>query len=120
TASAQAHFEGAIGPGSLYEIDVPGAWNGDVVIYAHGIVQASLPVVPPSDQDGFATLRTHLLAGGFSVAASSYSSNGWSLADAVRRTHQLSDIVRSKIGQPRRTFLVGHSMGALAIIKLAE
>ena len=44
-ASAQAHYAGAIGPGSLYEIDVPAAWNGDLVLYAHGIVQESLPVV---------------------------------------------------------------------------
>jgi hypothetical protein len=44
TASAQAHYGGALGPGSLYEIDVPATWNGDLVLYAHAIVQASLPV----------------------------------------------------------------------------
>lgn len=119
-ASAQSHFDGTVGPGSSYELDVPAAWNGDLVLYAHGIVQASLPVAPPANQDGYVTLRAHLLAAGFAVAASSYSSNGWSLADAVQRTHQLSSIVLSKVGQPRRTFLVGHSMGALAIVKLAE
>ena len=43
-ASAQDHYEGVIGPGALYEIDVPAVWNGDLVLYAHGIVQASLPV----------------------------------------------------------------------------
>ncbi len=120
TSSAQAHFEGTIGPGSLYEIDVPAAWNGDLVLYAHGIVQPGLPVAAPTTQDGYNILRDYLLANGFALAASSYSGNGWSLADAVRRTHQLSGIVVSKIGQPRRTLLVGHSMGALAIVKLAE
>jgi pimeloyl-ACP methyl ester carboxylesterase len=122
SSSAQevTHYAGAIGPGSLYEIDVPEQWNGDLVLYAHGIVEASQPVVPPSAQDGYDLLRAHLLAQGFAVAASSYSSNGWSLADAVRRTHQLGAIAASKIGQPNRTFLVGHSMGALAIVKLAE
>lgn len=119
-ASAQAHYEGAAGPGSLYEIDVPANWNGDLVLYAHGIVQASLPVRPPTTQDGYNILRSHLLASGYAVAASSYSSNGWALGDAVRRTHQLHKIVARKAGRPRRTFLVGHSMGALAIVKLAE
>src|SRR3954469_23281410 len=109
-AYAQAHFEGATGPGSQFEIDVPANWNGDLVLYAHGIVQASVPVTPPTTQDGYAVLRSHALAAGFAVAASSYSSNGWALADAVRRTHQLSGIVASKIGRPARTFLVGHSM----------
>jgi pimeloyl-ACP methyl ester carboxylesterase len=117
---AQAHYEGVTGPGSTYEIDVPSSWNGDLVLYAHGIVEASLPVTSPAAQDGYADLRSALLAKGFAVAASSYSSNGWALADAVRRTHQLSGLFASKAGQPRRTFLVGHSMGALAIVKLAE
>ena len=119
-ASAQAHFAGAIGPGSFYEIDVPAGWNGDLVLYAHGIVPDSLPVVPPSSQEGFALVRALLLGGGFAVAASSYSSNGWALDDAVRRTHQLGGIFAARVGQPRRTFLVGHSLGALAIVKLAE
>ena len=119
-AAAQAHYAGTIGPGSLYEIDVPAEWNGDLVLYAHGIVEASLPVAPPASQDGFAALRTHLLGAGFAVAASSYSSNGWALDDAVRRTHQLGAIVAAKVGTPLRTYLVGHSLGALAIVKLAE
>jgi pimeloyl-ACP methyl ester carboxylesterase len=117
---AQSHFAGAIGPGSLYEIDVPATWNGDLVVYAHAIVQADEPLALPTNQDGYTVLRAALLAGGYAVAASSFSSNGWSLDDAVRRTHQLSGIFKSKAGHPRRIFLLGHSMGALAIVKLAE
>jgi pimeloyl-ACP methyl ester carboxylesterase len=120
TASAQIHYEGAAGPGSLYEIDVPANWNGDLVLYAHGIVEAGLPVRLPTTQDGYDVLRGHLLAEGYAVAASSYSSNGWALADAVRKTHQLNTIVARRAGRPHRTFLVGHSMGALAMVKLAE
>src|SRR5258706_10855221 len=91
--TAQSHYEGSAGPGALYEIDVPAEWNGDLVLYAHGIVQASEAVTLPSGQDRFDVLRAHLLASGYAVAASSYSTNGWSLADAVRRTHQLSGLV---------------------------
>jgi pimeloyl-ACP methyl ester carboxylesterase len=119
-ASAQSHYAGAIGPGSFYEIDIPEVWNGDLVLYAHGIVQPDDPVAPPAALDGYDQLRAALLASGYAVAASSYSSNGWSLADAVRRTHQLSGIFTSKAGLPRRRLLVGHSMGSLAIVKLAE
>src|SRR6185436_4057246 len=49
-----------------------------------------------------------------------YSSNGWALADAVRRTHQLKGVFRSKVGEPRRTYLMGASLGALVAVKLAE
>ena len=119
-SGAQTHFSGATGPGSLYEIDVPAAWNGDLVIFAHGIVQPDEPVAPPTLQDGYAQIRAALLAAGYAVAASSYSSNGWAVDDAVRRTHQLNGIVTSKIGRPRRTLLIGASLGALVTVKLAE
>jgi pimeloyl-ACP methyl ester carboxylesterase len=120
SAHAQGHFEGDIGPGSSYEIDVPANWNGALVVYAHGILPADLPVMPPSLQPEYNELRIALLSSGFALAASSYSGNGWVLADAVRRTHQLSGLFRSKVGEPRRTFLMGASLGALVAVKLAE
>jgi pimeloyl-ACP methyl ester carboxylesterase len=120
SAHAQGHFEGDIGPGSSYEIDVPANWNGALVVYAHGIVPADLPVMPPSLQPEYNELRIALLSSGFALAASSYSGNGWVLADAVRRTHQLSGLFQSKVGEPRRTFLMGASLGALVAVKLAE
>jgi pimeloyl-ACP methyl ester carboxylesterase len=119
-ARAQTHFEGDIGPGSTYEIDVPAIWNHSLVLYAHGLVQADLPVVSPSELPEFDAIRTALLSSGFAVAASSYSSNGWALADAVRRTHQLSGIFRTLVSAPRRTLLMGASLGALVAVKLAE
>jgi pimeloyl-ACP methyl ester carboxylesterase len=119
-ASPQSHLEGAIGPGSTYAIDFPDRWNGDLVLYAHGIVEPGQPLVPPTTQDGYGPARDALLASGYAVAASSYSSNGWALADAMQRTHQLGKIFASKYGKPRRIFLVGHSLGALVITKMAE
>jgi pimeloyl-ACP methyl ester carboxylesterase len=116
----QTHFEGEIGPGSSYEIDVPAAWNGGLVLFAHGLVQADAPLLPPSLQPRYDELRTAMLAAGYAIAASSYSENGWALADAVRRTHQLSGIFKSRVGEPLRTFLIGASMGALVAVKLAE
>jgi pimeloyl-ACP methyl ester carboxylesterase len=119
-SQGQTHFQGKIGPGSTYEIDVPAAWNGALVLYAHGLITTDQPLVPPSQLPEHNLVRNALLAGGFAVAASSYSSNGWALADAVRRTHQLSGIFAEKVDTPRRTFLMGASMGALVAVKLAE
>jgi pimeloyl-ACP methyl ester carboxylesterase len=120
-AHAQSHFEGDIGPGSTYEIDVPAGWHdGPLVIYAHGLIPTDVPLGPPSTLPEYPVLRAALLSQGFALAASSYSSNGAAFADAVRRTHQLSGIFNSKVGAPRRTFLIGASMGALVAVKLAE
>ena len=120
SASAQEHQEGIAGPGALYAIDVPAAWNGDLVVYAHGIVDPSLPVTLPSAQDDFTGLRAALLGRGFAVASSSYSENGFALKDAAQRIHQLVSLFTARVMQPRRVLLVGHSLGAMAALSLAE
>jgi pimeloyl-ACP methyl ester carboxylesterase len=119
-AFAQQHVEGSIGPGSLYVLDLPEAWNGDLVVYAHGIVDPALAVQLPSSQDGFDRIRATLLARGFAVAASSFSENGFALKDATQRTHQLSGLFTARFGPPRRVLLAGHSLGSMAALQLAE
>lgn len=120
SVSAQQHVEGEAGPGSRYVLDLPEAWNGDLVVYAHGIVDPALAVELPSTQDRFDLVRTGLLARGFGVAASSFSENGFALKDAIQRTHQLSGLFTARFGQPRRVLLAGHSLGAMATLQLAE
>jgi pimeloyl-ACP methyl ester carboxylesterase len=119
-ASAQQHLEGSIGPGSRYSLDLPEAWNGDLVVYAHGIVDPALAVQLPSSQDGFDRIRAALLERGFAVAASSFSENGFALKDATQRTHQLSGLFVAQFGQPRRVLLAGHSLGSMAALQLTE
>jgi len=102
------HREGAIGDGSFYAIDVPQPWNGDLIVYAHGIVDPTAPVALPTTQDGFAGLRDGWLAQGLAVAASSYSENGYALKDAALHTRQLTGLVAEQFGRPRRVYLVGH------------
>ncbi len=120
SAAAQQHLEGQIGPGALYALDVPGAWNGDLVVYAHGIVDPVLPVALPSTQDNFTAVRDALLSRGFAVASSSFSDNGFVLKDAIQRTHQLTGVFTSRVGRPRRVLLSGHSLGSMAALRLAE
>jgi len=119
-AFAQQHAEGSAGPGALYAIDVPAAWNGDVVVYAHGIVDPALPVALPSTQDDFTGLRTALLGRGFAVASSSFSETGFALKDAAQRIHQLVGLFTAQVTRPRRVLLAGHSLGAMAALSLAE
>ena len=114
------HLEGQIGPGALYEMDVPAGWNGALVLFAHGIVQAERPLLPPSEQEGYNLLRGALLANRYAVAASSFASNGWALADGVQRTHQLAGLFTSKFGRPKQILLAGLSLGGLVAVKLAE
>jgi hypothetical protein len=106
-------------PGSVYAIYVPRGWNGDVVFYAHGIRDVLDPV-GLQDQDNYRVVRDALGAVGFAVAYSSFSENGYDIADAARRTHQLRGLFVSRFGQPAHSYLFGHSLGALAILRLAD
>ena len=113
-------IEGQTGEGALYAFAVPAQWNGRLVVYVHGIVDPGAPVAVPTAQDGFEVLRTQWLDAGYAVAASSFSENGYAVQSAVQRTHQLRGLFASRVGQPARTYLVGHSLGALAVLALAE
>jgi len=110
---------GETGPGSSYQLFMPRQWNGSTVYYAHGIRDVLEPV-SLRDQDGFQALSQQLGAQGYAIAQSSFSENGFALEDAVRRTHQLRGLFTSQFGRSERSFLVGHSLGALAVMQLAE
>lgn len=110
---------GDAGKGSLYAIHVPANWNGDVVFYAHGIKPAAAPIELPTG-DGFPAVRDALGQLGYAVAYSSFSENGWAVKDGALRTHQLRAKFVSQVGNPRRSFLMGTSMGGLVVESLAE
>lgn len=113
---------GVTADGAEYGIFVPAGWNGDVVFYAHGIVPPLAPVsLPgPADWDNAEALRDVLGQAGFAMAYSSFRENGYAIKDGIQRTHQLRGIFNSKVGRPRRSFLVGHSLGAQVVQALAE
>jgi pimeloyl-ACP methyl ester carboxylesterase len=92
--------------GAGYRVEVPADWNGELVLYAHGFqgTGAELTVSNPS-------IRGYLVAHGFAWAASSYSKNGYDVKQGVMDTHALGAVFRGLVGNPKRTYLMGHSMG---------
>lgn len=116
-ATAEArHDEGDAGPGARYSLDRPASWNGDLVVYVHGYTNPAAAVALPN----IAPLRDGLLEQGYAVAYSSFSENGCAVPEAVRQTHQLRGLFASRFGQPRRTFLIGVSLGGIIGLQLAE
>jgi pimeloyl-ACP methyl ester carboxylesterase len=109
-------IEGKTGPGSLYKLFLPAVWNGDLVIYAHGYVAPDEPIALPQVDP----LPQILTGFGYGVAYSSFSENGYAIKDAVQRTRQLRGIFASQFGMPDKTYLVGHSEGAIISLMLAE
>ena len=110
---------GDIGPGAHYALFRPADWNGSLVLYIHGYVEPDAAVALPDDP-ALLALRSFLLAQGFAVAYSSFSQNGLAVEDGALWSAQVCRIFASKLGSPRRTFLVGPSMGGLIAVMMAE
>jgi pimeloyl-ACP methyl ester carboxylesterase len=92
--------------GATYNIEVPDAWNGEVVYFAHGFRGNSADLVvqaPP--------IRDYLIQHGYAWAASSFSKNGYEPGVGARDTYALRDVFAQKVGTPKRSYIYGQSMG---------
>lgn len=98
-------YWGVLG-GAGYRIEVPKNWNGELVLYCHGYrgYGAELTVSNPS-------IRQYLINNGFAWAASSYRTNGYDVKAGVMDTHVLAKFFNGLVGKPKRTYIMGHSMG---------
>lgn len=91
-----------------YRIDIPVNWNGELVMLLHGYEPKGFPRETPWPQNEAAPV---FLAQGYAVAASAYSTQGWSVADAIPDNEQLRAHFNSTYGKPLHTYLVGFSLG---------
>jgi pimeloyl-ACP methyl ester carboxylesterase len=103
--------------GGVYQIEVPDAWNGELVLWAHGHV-ASTGAGGLVLRAAHPPVREALIARGFAWAASSYRCNGYVPGQALIDTLLLKDLFPSLTGAgtPRRTLLFGASMGGHAAL----
>jgi hypothetical protein len=110
--STTSRWQGVLG-GALYRVEVPAAWNGKLVMYAHGYAGTGnvLGVSNPS-------IRRYLIQNGYAWAASSYTKNYYDVRAGVEDTNALAlafTDIASKNGRtltaPTKYFITGHSMG---------
>lgn len=102
--------------GAPYRIDIPADWNGELVVNAHGYVVVGSPQRPMKVPGGMQPL----LERGFAVASSDYSTQGWAIAEAIADTERLRAHFVARHGTPKKTWLVGWSMGGLIALASAE
>lgn len=110
--------------GAPYRIVVPPAWNGTLVVFAHGyrdkadhpgeVDDVSAPVAPS------AALEPYLLGQGYALAGSAYKDNGWAVKEGIADTSALVSYFRDTIANPSRTLLWGFSMGSIVTFETAE
>ena len=108
--------------GGLYKIEIPGNWNGELALYAHGFTtnagaQGSMLRV------GNSPIREHLIKDGYAWAASSYRCNGYVPGQGLLDTMALTDLFTKSNGgrAPQRVYLTGTSMGGhVALLGMHE
>ncbi|MEA2362010.1 MAG: hypothetical protein QOD71_1155 [Thermoleophilaceae bacterium] len=110
---ARADF-GRLG-GSVYQIEIPAHWNGQLVLYMHGFgeLAPTAEVSPPG-------IRRYLIGQGFAWGASSFSSTSLIPGRAADETAALWDLFARRYGRPTRTYVTGQSMGGAATHVAAE
>ena len=107
TAGPESVVHTGIRAGAAYRIEVPKAWNGQLVVYAHGYRGTGTVVYVDSP-----ALRSHYLARGFAWAASSYQTNGYDVGQGVRDSHALIGLFREvTAARPKSVYMTGASMG---------
>lgn len=99
-----------------YHIQVPAQWNGTLVLYSHGY---SFSPVAATDV-GDPVTGAWLLAHGYALAGSSYSTSGWALQQAFADQIQTLDIFAADFGTPARTIAWGHSLGGMITAGLVQ
>ena len=101
-----------------YVIVSPTNWNGRLLLYQHGLNDGSLP--PTVDLNVESEPYQSLVAEGWMVAASSYRRSGLIVKDAQTDVRNLYQHISKTFGTPKRTLLMGGSMGGAITIRLIE
>jgi pimeloyl-ACP methyl ester carboxylesterase len=109
TAFSATTLDGQI-DGAYYRIEVPDNWNGDLVVWNHGM-DGNEPA--PLDVTDLGMLAPLQLSQGYAVAASSYRTRGWALFKSVEDNENLIKTFIENIGSPNNIYMVGGSMGGI-------
>jgi len=102
--------------GAHFRIDIPVNHNGGLVVYCHGYGGGGgkFGEKPLSEQ------YQVFLNAGFAIAQSGYSRSGWSVKEGIEDTAALTRYYIGKYGKPKRTVVLGHSMGGILSLAIIE
>lgn len=104
---------------ATYLIQVPrDNWNGVLLLYSHGYVAPGTPN-PPQDA-GDPLTGAFLLAHGFALAGSSYTTTGWAIHEAIPDQIAVLDLFEKSFGAPKKTIAWGHSLGGIITAGLIQ
>ncbi|MCZ1002333.1 hypothetical protein O1M63_36835 [Streptomyces mirabilis] len=104
---------------AAYYLEVPAKWNGELVVWAHGmqgdgkVLKAEAPV---------GGLRKQFIEEGYAWAASSFPTTGYNVGPAVTSSRDLAEYAATELlaHRPKRTYITGGSMGGHVVARSLE
>lgn len=90
-----------------YHIEVPDDWNGELVVWAHGIRSFGTQELTVDDHP----MRHFLISQGYAWAASSFSRNDYDVTTGVQDTLALLKRFNGLAAKPDKVYMTGESMG---------
>jgi pimeloyl-ACP methyl ester carboxylesterase len=102
-----------------YRIDLPPNWNHGLVVYCHGydphpngVGYDERKPLPPE--------LAVFVKNGYALAQSGYSAGGWAVEQAMQDIETLRTYFVDHYGQPKETYITGHSLGGLLTVAMIE
>ena len=118
-SGAVSTLGGKLPDGARYLLQCPaGAWNGTLYLYSHGYVVPG--AANPAQDAGDPVTQAWMLAHGYALAGSSYSTTGWAIAQALPDQISTLNAFDSTYGQPKTTVAWGHSLGGIITAGLLQ
>lgn len=102
--------------GASYKIEYPAAWNGELVLWAHGFAGTKKYLCSGAPNID----RAWYLAHGYAWASSSYATNTYDVAQGVKDTHDLLAVAKKVLGKPSKVWITGESMGGHIVARSIE
>jgi pimeloyl-ACP methyl ester carboxylesterase len=98
-----------------YRIDIPDAWNHELVVYYHGY-----SIDPVTFKEPLSPMFDPFLQRHYAVLQSAYSQTGWAVEQGFADTEKLRAYFAKKYGVPKRAFVSGMSMGGTLTVMTIE
>jgi pimeloyl-ACP methyl ester carboxylesterase len=105
--------------GAEYRIDVPADWNHGLILYCHGY-DAHAVGVGYDEKKPLPPELAVFVKLGYALAQTGYSTGGWALEQAMPEVEALRKYFIEHYGQPKETYISGHSMGGLITVATLE
>jgi pimeloyl-ACP methyl ester carboxylesterase len=100
-----------------YRIDIPANWNHQLIVFYHGY---SVEPLRFTAQERLSPMFDPMLSLGYAVIQSGYSAGGWAIEQAAADTERLRRHFVDQHGAPKRTLVMGMSMGGALTVMAIE